>query len=507
MKLSYYIQILILSIFIPVLCQSQNAAKKRANKFYNNFQFNKAIEIYEALHEKNPSDSYLFQRLAYAYNKIGDYENASTYYSSLVESDIATAEDFYQYSQLLKVEGNYNKAQNWLEKYLAEVPNDELAKKQLSKLPQLTNGSNPMIFSVRRVSKNTRFTDMCPVIHKGKLIFSSSRDTFSVTGNNYSWDGQPLLDLYSAGFHKRSLYEIEKFSKELNSRFHEGPFVFSKDGNTIYFTRNNYTGGKKKRTSDGKSNLKIFISEWDGKRWKKEKEFPYNSDEYSVGHPALSTDGQTLYFISDMPGGFGKTDIYKSNWTPQGWSQPINLGAEINTREKEMFPTVDTNDNIFFSSNGLPGYGGLDIFVALNGNNGIYPVHNLGNTLNSTYDDFSLTFDETNTSGYFTSNRVGSIGGDDIYYFDLEGVKIEIVTKDQDTNNPLPLTMVELQTNNEFYTRKNSDNNGGITLDVKIGEEYILRGLKKGYRTIFDKIKPNYSENPIRKELLLKPIN
>ncbi|MGQ8338417.1 tetratricopeptide repeat protein [Sunxiuqinia sp. A32] len=399
---------------------SQNAAYKKADKLYDNFQYAKAIKIYKTLLDDNPKDIYLIQRLAYSNFKIGDYPDALHYYSALVASPSASPNDWFQYAQLLKIDGNYTDAQKWFEKYLTEDPNNELVKNKIEILSELDQLIGSRKFTVRRTNKNSRFTDMCPAIYNGSLVFSSARDTFSVFGNDYFGDGQPYLDLYIAGFHRMVLYEVRKFAKELNTPLHEGPVAFSSDGKKIFITRNSLIKGKKNNSSKGVTNLKIYISEWDGKKWGKETEFQFNSNKYSVGHPAITKDGKTIYFVSDMPGGYGKTDIYKSQLTAQGWSQPENLGPTINTSEKEMFPTLDSAGNIYFSSNGHPGFGGLDIFIAVSDESENYLVQNLGNTLNSTYDDFSLIFDDSGKSGYFTSNRLYGEGEDDIYYFEVE---------------------------------------------------------------------------------------
>ena len=158
----------------------------------------------------------------------------------------------------------------------------------------------------------------------------------------------------------------------------------------IYFTRNSFVEGKVNRTPEGVNNLKIFISNFDGKEWKTVRSLPFNSDSYSVGHPSLSPDNKTLYFVSDMPGGFGETDVYKSVWTGSTWGKPLNLGESINTRGKEMFTYVDKDGILYFASNGHPGSGGLDIFAAKEEANGSYMVLNLGTSINSQYDDFGL---------------------------------------------------------------------------------------------------------------------
>ena len=211
----------------------------------------------------------------------------------------------------------------------------------------------------------------------------------------------------------------------VNSKYHEGPVTFSDDFKTIWITRNNPNFSVSRSKQEAVNNLRIFTFEWNGKRWAKEKEFQYNSDSYSVGHPAFNANGNTLYFASDMPGGMGETDLFRSFKIVSEidsvnkivtWSEPENLGPLFNTSGKEMFPYVHPKGIVFFASDGLGGFGGLDIFAAFPVADS-FNVINLGPPINSTYDDFGLIIDSAFVTWIFFFDRPGGVGSDDIYTF------------------------------------------------------------------------------------------
>ncbi|GAA4411648.1 hypothetical protein GCM10023187_37810 [Nibrella viscosa] len=221
------------------------------------------------------------------------------------------------------------------------------------------------------------------------------------------------------GYSANPVNPVQRFSQTLNTRYHEGPATFFHDGSGIIFTRNNYNNGKARKSADGVSKLKLYSADYQNGGWTNVQELPFNSDEYSVGHPTLSYDDKLLYFASDMPGGFGGTDLYVSRWEGGQWSKPVNLGKEINTKGNELFPFVDEHGNLYFSTDGRRGLGGLDIFYALMQGSTVQAVERLDDPINSPQDDFGLITDGNRRSGYFSSNRRNS--NDDIYRFVREG--------------------------------------------------------------------------------------
>jgi outer membrane protein OmpA-like peptidoglycan-associated protein len=485
-QISVTVLFLLIALLLPGTSSAQSAPERNANQLYENLAFSKAVEKYEKLHKLDTQNPKYIQRLAYSYYKMLNYEKALGYYSLLVKTDLHKAEDYYDYAQLLRVVGKFDDSKSWLEKYIVNFPGDQRATKQLENLKYLMKlRENSENITIENLPENSRFTDMCPTFFENKIIYSSAKDSFSTVKNDFKWNSQPFLDLYeSDAGAKPDLKNDKRLSGEINSRFHEGPLCFTADFKTMYFTRNNFLNGKVGRTSEGVNNLKIFTAESDGKTWKKIKPFKYNSDEYSVGHPAISPDNKTLYFISDMPGGYGETDIYKSEWLNGVWSKPLNMGGNINTRGKEMFPFVDKEGILYFASNGLPGFGGLDVFAARKEENGNYLIVNLGSPLNSQYDDFGYVINPDSLNGYFTSNRHGGKGDDDNYYYAVNKIDIEVLSYDNHTKELIPGALVALKTaDGKVIDSRLADQDGSVIFSIKPREKYMLEVDKSNYMT------------------------
>ena len=366
MKRIIFFSIIIIYVLCPVISSAQYCIERRADAMYENWSFSKAAGIYESLYNRYPQNGKYIQRLAYCYDKMLNYKKALLYYSYLVQIDERSLVDYYKYAQLLRIDGNIEESKKWLEKYIHFVPEDNRAINQYKQLNEIISSKYKMKeIEIKELEGNTRFTDMSPAFYNDQLVYSSAKDSFSMIRNEFKWNGQPFLKLYATDtIPKSGLKESSAFSKKLNTRVHEGPVCFTSDYKTIYYTRNSRTGGMNKKSINGVNNLKIFMSSFDGKDWSKPENFPYNSDVYSIGHPALSPDNKSLYFISDMPGGYGETDIYKSELVDGQWSKPENMGSTINTEGKEMFPYVDKEGVLYFSSDGRPGMAGLDIYAA-----------------------------------------------------------------------------------------------------------------------------------------------
>lgn len=280
-----------------------------------------------------------------------------------------------------------------------------------------------------------------------KVVFSSPVKRNYIIRNIWSGNNQPYLDLYVGRIGKKGVLEnIEKFSKRINTKYHEAQVCFTKDLKRVYFTRNNYYKGKYTADTLGVNRLQMYTAKIDSEgNWKEITPLPFNNKDYSVGHPALSSDDKTLYFVSDKPGGYGATDIYKVSIQGNNqYGMVENLGQQINTSGKEMFPYV-TSEELYYSTDGMPnGKGGLDIYVSKLGEE---EVKNLGN-LNSERDDFGFIINNKRRDGYFSSNREGGYGDDDIYYFnEIERERPQrciytVVVKDKNTGKFLPESRV-----------------------------------------------------------------
>ncbi len=483
-KIALPVLFLLTGMILSGTVSAQSTQERKADQLYDDFAYSKAVEVYEILHKEDASNTKYIQRLAYSYDKMLAYKKALVYYALLVKTDINKPEDFYEYAQLLRIDGNFADSKTWLEKYIISFPGDQRAKSQLESINQLLKlKSNSEKITIKNLAGNTRFTDMCPAFYKDGFVYSSAKDSFSMVRNNFDWSNQPFLDLYVTEPGATDNNPDDKvFSKALNSRFHEGPVCFTSDFNTVYFTRNSFINGKVGRTPQGVNNLKIFVADYDGKEWKNIRGLRFNSDEYSVGHPALSPDNKTLYFVSDMPGGFGETDIYKSELVNGVWGKPLNLGATINTKGKEMFPSVDKDGILYFASNGLPGLGGLDIFAAKADASGNYMVVNLGEPLNSQYDDFGYVVNMETLSGFFSSNRPGGKGADDNYSFAVNEIDLKVLSLDDHSRLILPGAKIDLKDEDgKVMDSKIADMNGVANFTVKPGLNYKLVAENASY--------------------------
>ncbi|QJW91434.1 OmpA family protein [Spirosoma taeanense] len=290
------------------------------------------------------------------------------------------------------------------------------------------------------------------------------------------------------GYDARPLSPSQRFSKTLNTRYHEGPATFSPDGSRIIFTRNNYNQGRAQQSAEGINKLKLYTAHQQNGAWSAVEELPFNSDEYSVGHPSLSRDEQLLYFSSDMPGGFGGTDLYVSRYQNGRWGRPVNLGALVNTKGNELFPFVDEAGNLYFSSDGRRGLGGLDIFfVSLaNGATVQGPVEHLDAPINSPQDDFGFITDGGRRGGYFSSSRQN--GNDNIYRFvrenSLYGCR-DLTIRLYDTESDLPLDSVTVlvRTRGEGRADRSltTDRNGFVQLCLEAENDFTFQASRDGY--------------------------
>lgn len=401
---------------------SQKSKEAKADKAYDKLAYADAVKTYERVVAKGYKSQDLLQKLGNAYYFKADLINAEKWYTELFAySQNIDPEYYYRYAQSLKEIKDYSKADAMMVKFNEFKKNDlraRLALNQKDYLAQIRKNSGRYI--VENAGINSKYSDFGSAFFNNKIVFASARDTGNFSNRRHSWTGEGFTNLYKADIiTEGSLTAADRFQSEINSKFNESTPVFTKDGKTVYFTRNNYLNGKKGEDSQKTTLLKLYSATLEGKKWTNIKELSFNSNNYSVAHPALSDDEHTLYFASDMPGTLGQSDLYKIAINTDGtFGAPINLGNKINTEGRETFPMITSDGELYFASDGYPGLGGLDIFVSKINNNGNYSdVINLGEPVNSSYDDFGFLINDKTRYGYFTSNREGGKGSDDIYKF------------------------------------------------------------------------------------------
>ncbi len=479
---------------------AQEKKLEKGKKKYDRYQYIDAQKTYLKIIEKGYKDADLLKNLANSYYFNSQFKEALPWYKELIDSytDEVEPEHYFRYAQTLRANEYYKEADKYMQKFIELTPDNEtkLLLDSSEYLGRIDFQSGR--YEIENSSVNSSYTDFGTTFYDRFVVFSSSRDTLIFEKTIHQWNDASFLDLYKAEYDPTNgeLSEIEKFSKTINTKFHESTPVFTKDGQTVYFTRNNFNEGKYGKDEKGINRLKIYRSfkkEQGG--WTTPESLSFNSNEYSVAHPALNIDEKILYFSSDMPGGKGLSDIYKVTINPDGsFGEPENLGSRINTPGKDTFPFISANNDLYFASNGHMGLGGLDVFVTrLNPETkeeGL--VINVGKPVNSSKDDFAFIVDDKSKRGYFSSNRQGGVGGDDIYSFlQLEDLKsfckitIAGVITDKDTNEILPGAKISVyDSSNSLIQSFIVGVEASYNQQVECGSKYFIRAEKEEYVTL-----------------------
>jgi outer membrane protein OmpA-like peptidoglycan-associated protein/tetratricopeptide (TPR) repeat protein len=489
--------IYLVAFVFSMTVQSQKLKVVKAEKDFDKYAYVDAIKTYERLFEKGYKSQEMLQNLGDAYYFKADLDNAAKWYTELfaMTQDVEP-EYYYRYSQSLKAIKDYKKADEMLVKFNQKSGNDLRAKLAVSQKDYLAEiKKNSGRYTIENAGINSKYSDYGSSFYNNKVVFTSARDTGSLTSRKHSWTGESFTNLYAADMGSDgTLTNAERFGKKLNSKFNESTPVFTKDGKTVYFTRNNYLNGKKGKDAQKSTLLKIYRATLDGNEWKEITELPFNSDQYGVAHPALSADEKTLYFASDMPGTLGQSDIFKVDIKSDGtYGTPVNLGNKINTEGRETFPMITNENELYFASDGHPGLGGLDIFVSKADKEGTFKdVLNVGEPLNSSHDDFGFLINYQTKLGYVSSNRSGGEGNDDIYRFKetrkieysceqlLSGVVTDLTTGAALSNVKVTLSDGNYKMIQEQITGADGKFDFGI---VDCGAKYYIKTEKPSYTT------------------------
>jgi outer membrane protein OmpA-like peptidoglycan-associated protein/tetratricopeptide (TPR) repeat protein len=485
------------SIFLALIAlkgNAQTASQNKADKDYTQYAYIDAIGTYERVAEKGYKDETMFQRLGNAYYFNGELIKAAKWYDALFEMNAEQeAEYYYRYAQTLKATGNYAKADKILEAFNKKTATDKrgiLFENNKNYLEQIKANSGR--FEIANGGINSKQTDYGSAYYNNKIVFASARDTGGVSRKTFKWTNKAFTNLYLAEIKADgTLGEPERFQKKINSKFNESTPVFTKDGKTMYFTRNNYLKGKRGRDDQKITLLKLYKAEFINDKWTNITELPFNSDQYSTAHPALSNDEKKLYFASDMPGTLGQSDLYSVTINDdKSFGKPENLGPAINTEGRETFPFIAADSQLYFASDGRPGLGGLDVFVSTIKSDGTFTaVQNVGAPINSKQDDFAFIINSDTSNGFFSSNREGGIGNDDIYKITerrklLCEQKLKATIVDLETSNILEgakVTLLDEQFKviDEVVTQAD----GSYTFNVECNKKYYVRATKENYET------------------------
>ncbi|NPA67118.1 MAG: hypothetical protein GXO50_00765, partial [Chlorobi bacterium] len=504
MKTIKYFPFLVFIFFI-FSAEAQTVKIKKGEKSYEIYSYDECIEKFEGLSDKSVD---IKRKLAESYFKTGDYENAEKYYAEVALSDEYNSEDVYNYASVLKINRKYDEYKKQMDRFYEMEKQDrraELFAENKSFLDELLQDNEQ--FKIKNLDINTSAQDFGTAYYgTEQTVFASTRTATKLFKRVWNWNKLPFLDLYIADIKRSNLDNVKQFKKKFNKKYHEGPASFNKKGDFMAYTLNNYEN----KSKDGVIKLQIFTSENIDGDWQDPVSLPFNSSEYSVGHPALTEDGKTMYFASDMPGGYGGTDIYVTRKDENGnWSDPENLGETVNTEGNEMFPFIHKNGMLFFASDGLPGIGGLDVFMTKKEGNDFIKPKNLGVPVNSNYDDFALIIDENMKSGFFSSNRTDGKGNDDIYSFKvLKEIQFNKIikgkTKDTEGQILANTTVILFDQEGNPVKTVESDENGNFEFSAEPAALYTLEGSKPSYISVKEDVDTKTPEDVITKDLILE---
>lgn len=493
MKLKY---ILCCTTLLALIGTAQEKQIEKANAKFDSYNFEDAIFSYEELIAKGYSTDDVYKNLGNANYFNANYEAAANWFGKLLALDSISIdpEYFYKYAQSLKSLKKYEASDAWMRKFEATKERDHRGQLFLKGEDYLSKiKENSGRYTIKNSGFNSKASDFAPSFNGSQLVFSTARDSGTTNKNIHQWTGKAFLNLYETAISEvQELQEAFPLSKKLNRKTHESSTTFTKDGNTMYFTRNNSENGSFARDDDGVSRLKIYKASLINNKWDNIVALPFNSDAYSAAHPTLSPDETKLYFASDMPGTIGASDIFMVAIHPDGsFGPPVNLGATINTEARETFPFITASNKLYFASDGHPGLGGLDIF-ALDLDileNGI--IQNIGAPVNTEEDDFSFIINESNSRGYFASNRNEGLGSDDIYSFtENKPLNFSCITtlkgivQDEKTKEILPdASLTVLNSKGEISTQGMSDSKGDFTLVGNCTKgDYTIVATKADYK-------------------------
>ena len=484
---------LLLFVFVLICTSSfgQTVKQKRAEREFNSFSFVKAIKTYEKLIDTSFNKHYAMRKLGDAYIMLRQPEKALEIYEKVVQQENVPSEYYLFYAQTLRANGNYEESKKWMKKFKESGNEDDLRVKNFFKNDDLASA----IFNVSEkntlttLNINTKFNDFSAVDYQTDIVFASSRDEGVSIKRLYGWDAQPFIDIFQVSKDNVSVDNTTKIKGDVNSIHHDGPVAFTANGSKMYFSRNNYLNDKKIQDAKGIMQIGIYTADLVDGTWENVQPTNLNNPNYIVYHPTISADGKKLYFASNMPGGFGGTDIYMCDINDDGsLTNPVNLGNIVNTEGNESFPFIyQEENNLYFSSDGHVGLGLLDVFATVkNENDEIVNVINLGEPINSKYDDFGYFLSKEGFSGYISSNRKGGVGGDDIYAFTrIPPLTLKGQVRDAVNNEPVEGAKVFLNKKNGeeiayFITGKD----GYYEHLIERDKDFILKGSKEKYTDI-----------------------
>ena len=498
--------ILLFFLLIGVLpSHAQKSQTRKGDFHFKAMAYPKAIPFYLKAVKKDSTYQDAVFKLADCYRLTNDRAKAEEWYAKAVKMPAVLPIQKFYYGQALMNNGKFAQAKKWMTDFVIDNNADGRGQAFIKAIDTYQNffidSSN---YAITKLDINTSNADFGAALYQEGIVFASSRPKTEMIERKHAWTNQPFLDLYYSRGKENKFRAPEMFASEIQTKLNDGPVAFNKKGDELWITRNNIVGTKVHKSSDKIVKLKLFKSNSNGgSEWGKLESFEYNSDNYSCAHAALSPDGQRLYFSSDMPGSKGGMDIFMCSKQGNGWSRPVNLGDTVNTCGNELFPAVMDDGTLYYSSDGLPGLGGLDIFFTRDlGNRFTVPV-NVGYPINTYDDDFNMVYDLKNKIGYLSSNRANKGFDDDLYTFKKKSLRIKGIVVRKEDGTPINEARVELKTGDKAQAFTTMEN-GRFDFPADFDLEYVLKGSATdlGDSTVYLQTSGTYPGDPfVRIEL------
>jgi outer membrane protein OmpA-like peptidoglycan-associated protein/tetratricopeptide (TPR) repeat protein len=473
-----YGKFLLITLIGVVVSSTTQAQIKNGDKAYEKTAYIKAIPYYENGLKKDSTNTSAWSKLADCYRRLGYSAKAEKAYKKAISGSTSNANDHYFYILSLIQNQHYVEANSEITQFKSKYPTDS----RIAMLKECTSDLDDYLqkkgsYNVKSVNINGSSSDICPTPFAEGIVFISDRATLGWKKLVTSSTNRSFYQPYFAKGSDFSFEEAVPFKTSLANSYHAGPVAFNSDGKLMIITRTNKINGKAAKDGKGIVRLQLFTSALSEKGWGIEVPMPFNSQDYSCMHPTISADGKTLYFASDMPGSVGGLDIWQSNWDGSKWSSPTNLGNKINSIGDEVFPFIGESNILYFSSNGWPGLGGLDVYMSeLQSSTSLTPM-NLGSDINSGGDDFGFTFNNTTKKGYFSSNKNHQGIDDDIYSIEKLCVNATISVVDDETGKPVVGAVVKIMENGTEIGSVLTDETGSVSrcLNANANYEFVCQ--------------------------------
>jgi outer membrane protein OmpA-like peptidoglycan-associated protein len=504
MKSNYFYTLFFASITLIGVSQTKTLLK--ANKYYGLQAYAEAIPFYEKAIRNDSNNKLILSNLGDCYRNTNNTKGQILCYNRLVRTGKAESIHKLYLGQALMQNGDYDRAKTFMNDY----SNDARGKTISKGLVDISRFSkNEDAYKVTKEGFNSEDNDFSAVNYRdNNIIFASTRRRTKWINKEHGWTNNQYLNLFITRKNPSGGYlPPQLFMKDLQSKFNDGPVCFSKDYNTVYFTRNS-SSEKLAKAKDGTYKLRLLEAKLNANGFDKVSEFPYNNAEYNCAHPSISADGNTLYFSSDMQGSIGGMDIWMSKkGSDDKWGKPENLGDKVNTAGNELFPFITENNILYFSSNGLEGLGGLDVYETKIKDDKATRVYNMGTPINGKYDDFAYNLNSDGKNGYFSSNREKGGLNDDVYSLNIlrevkRGKGVKVITKDKSSGELLANTAIEI--NGEKYT---TNEKGEYETVIEEDTKYVLSASRDKYTALKDSVTTLSSpEDDFTKELLMEKI-